>query len=109
MEKKEVFQLLAKIESVYPQFKITDDTVVMWFEVTKGMDYQLVMQRLTAHIVKNPFPPVLAEIAAFKQNDNQYLQKRIQWEQEGRERIERDQQLSRRKPSPDWLFQSILR
>jgi hypothetical protein len=109
VEKKEVFQILAKIESVYPQFKINDDTVVMWIEVSKGMDYQLVLQRLTAHIAKHPFPPVLAEIAAFQESENRYLQKTIHWEQEGRGRIERDHVHPRRKPRPDWLFQSILR
>jgi hypothetical protein len=109
MEKKEVIQILAMIESVYPQFKISDETVLMWLRVSKGMDYQLVMQRLTAHIAKHRFPPVLAEIAAFQESENRYLQKTKQWEQEGRERIERDHQLSRRKPSSDWLFQSILR
>lgn len=109
MEKKEVIQILALIESVYPQFKISDETVLMWLKVSKGMDYQLVMERLSAHIAKHRFPPVLAEIAAFQEIDNVYLQQTKRWEQEGRERIERDQQLSRRKPSPDWLFQSTLR
>jgi hypothetical protein len=104
MEKNEVIQILSKIESVYPQFKITDDTVVMWIEVSKGMDYQLVLQRLTAHIAKHSFPPVLAEIAAFQESGNGYLQKTIQWEQEGRGRIERDHLQPRRKPRPDWLF-----
>ncbi|WP_404328409.1 replicative helicase loader/inhibitor [Mesobacillus maritimus] len=109
MEKKEVIQILAMIESVYPQFKISDETVLMWLKVSKGMDYQLVMQRLSAHIGKHRFPPVLAEIAAFQEPENGYLQKTKQWAQEGRGRIERDHQQSRRKPSPDWLFKSILR
>jgi Loader and inhibitor of phage G40P len=109
MEKIEVIQILSKIESVYPQFKITDDTLVMWIEVAKGMDYQLVLQRLTAHIAKHRFPPVLAEIAAFQESENGYLQKTKQWAQEGRGRIERDHQQPRRRPKPDWLFKSILR
>jgi hypothetical protein len=109
MEKKEVIQILAMIESVYPQFKISDETVLMWLKVSKGMDYQLVMQRLSTHIAKHRFPPVLAEIAAFQESDNGYLQKTKQWAQEGRGRIERDHQQPRRKPSPDWLFKSILR
>ena len=61
MDKKEVIQVLATIESVYPQFKISDETVLMWLRVMKEMDCKLVMQKLTAHIARHPFPPVLAE------------------------------------------------
>ena len=107
MDKKEVIQMLATIESVYPQFKISDETVLMWLRVAKGMDYKLVMQKLTAHIAKHPFPPALAEIAVFQEKENHFLQQIEQWEQEGRERIERDQLFARRKPTPDWLSPSI--
>ncbi|KOP81317.1 hypothetical protein AMS60_01685 [Bacillus sp. FJAT-21945] len=107
MDKKELIQVLATIESVYPQFKISDEMVFMWLRVMKEMDFTLVMQKLTAHIAKHPFPPVLAEITVFQERENHFLQQTKQWEQEGRERIVRDQQLARRKPTPDWLSPSI--
>ena len=107
MDKKEVIQVLATIESVYPQFKISDETVLMWLRVMKEMDCKLVMQKLTAHIARHPFPPVLAEISVFQERENHFLQQTKQWEQEGRERIVRDQQLARRKPMPEWLSPSI--
>ncbi|WP_313798975.1 replicative helicase loader/inhibitor [Cytobacillus sp.] len=107
MDKKDVIQVLAAIESMYPQFKISDEMVLMWLRVMKEMDFQLVMQKLTTHIAKHPFPPVLAEIAGFQERENQFLQQTKQWEQEGRERIERDQLYARRKPTPDWLSPSI--
>lgn len=107
MKKKEVIQVLATIESVYPQFKISDETVLVWLKVSKGMDFNLVMQRLSAHIAKYPFPPVLAEIAVYPEAENHFLQQTKQWEQEGRERIARDHQFSRRKPTPDWLSESV--
>lgn len=107
MDKKEVIQVLATIESVYPQFKISDETVLMWLRVMKEMDCKLVMKKLTAHIAKHPFPPVLAEIAVFQERENQFLQRTKHWEQEGRDRIVRDQQLARRKPTPNWLSSSI--
>ncbi|MBP2242913.1 hypothetical protein J2Z40_003495 [Cytobacillus eiseniae] len=107
MDKREVIQVLATIESVYPQFKISDETVLMWLKVSKEMDYKLVMEKLSAHIASNRFPPVLAEIAAFRETDNPFLQQIKRWEQEGSERIERDQLFARRKPTPDWLPPSI--
>ncbi|WP_102272190.1 replicative helicase loader/inhibitor [Cytobacillus massiliigabonensis] len=106
MNKKEVIQVLATIESVYPQFKISDEMVLMWLSVSKRMDFKLVMQKLAAYIAKHPFPPVLAEIAVFQEKENHFLQQTKQWEQEGRERIERDQLFARRKPTPDWLSTS---
>ena len=106
MDKKELIQVLATIESVYPQFKISDETVLMWLRVAKEMDFRLVMKKLTAHIAKHPFPPVLAEIAVFQETENQFLQQTKRWEEEGRERIERDQLFARRKPHPDWLSPS---
>lgn len=106
MEQKEVIHILTIIESVYPQFKINDEMVLMWLKLLKEMDFNLVMERLTAHMTKHPFPPVISEIAAFQKTENVFLQRVKQWEKEGRERIERDQRLARSKPKPDWLSES---
>jgi hypothetical protein len=104
MEMEEVYQVLAKIESAYPQFKITDETVIMWKKACSGMEYRLVLQKLVAYIAKNRFPPTVAEIAVFAEKENHILDKVKQWEQEGRERIERDRKYSRRKLLPEWLL-----
>ncbi|WHY88167.1 replicative helicase loader/inhibitor [Neobacillus novalis] len=103
MEREEVYQVLEKIESAYQQFKISDETVIMWTKACRGMDFNLVMQKLIAFIAKSPFPPTIAEIAAFGVKRNDFLDKVKQWEQEGRDRIERDRRNSSRKLLPGWL------
>jgi len=102
-----MIKILETIESMYPQTKFSDEMVLMWIKKAKKMDYQLVMQKLSIHIETQAFPPKLAQIAVFQREENVFLQQMKQWEQEGRERIERDLQLSRRKPTPSWLSESI--
>lgn len=103
MRTEDVYQILAKIESIYPQFKIIDEMLVIWINMFSGMDFDLVMQKLLVHIAKSPFPPAIAEIAAYSDKENHFLEKTMLWEQEGRERIERDKKYGKRKPKPLWL------
>lgn len=103
MEKTEIYQILNIIESAYPQMKICDDTLIFWMNQCRDMDYQLARKKLDAHILKSAYPPVIAEIAAYKNDENQILGQIKQWEQEGRERIERDKYDGKSKPIPSWL------
>lgn len=102
MEKTEIYQILKMIESAYPQFKICDDTVIFWMNQCRDMEYSFVRKRLHAHIVKSPYPPVIADIAAYQQKENKFLERIKQWELEGRERIEH-QSNRKAKPIPSWL------
>ncbi|MCM3671067.1 hypothetical protein M3181_19080 [Mesobacillus maritimus] len=109
MEKHEFLILLRKIEAAYPHNKIGDETALMWRRACLEMDFHHVMGKLIAHIENNPYPPSIAEIAVFTRTESLFLHQAKRWEQEGRERIERDQQLGRRKPVPSWLSERAAR
>ncbi len=104
MDHMEAIQILEKIESIYAQFRISDETITLWIKSLSGMDYNRVLQNLMSYIAKSPFPPTISDIAAFCEKRNSFLDKMKQWEQEGRERIERDKQFAVRKPLPQWLL-----
>ncbi|TCN20418.1 replicative helicase loader/inhibitor [Mesobacillus foraminis] len=99
----EVCEIVAKVQAIYPQFKINDEMLVIWMNMFRDMDFDLVMQKLLVHMAKSPFPPAIADIAAFADKGNHFLEKNMSWELEGRERIERDKKCGRRKPQPPWL------
>ncbi|WP_180953731.1 replicative helicase loader/inhibitor [Bacillus sp. T33-2] len=103
MNPQEVYQVLSKIEAAYSQFKINDETVLLWVNMGREMGFEQVMQKLMAHIATKPFPPAIAEIAAYEDIKNDFTEKIKQWEREGRERLERDAVFGRRKPQPSWL------
>ncbi|MBM4764572.1 replicative helicase loader/inhibitor [Bacillus sp. B15-48] len=109
MEKHEVLKILEQIQSMYPNFKISDETLLIWINMCRKMEYSQVNNRLMAHIAKSPFPPVIAEIAVYRKEENDFLNQLKQWESEGRERIERDQLSGRSKPEPCWLLNSSPR
>src|SRR4051794_5238649 len=100
MGRDEVSAILAEIQSAYPRFKVCDDTLLLWMKMGKEMDFRRVMRKLVQHIARCPYPPSIAEIAAYREAENSFLEKTIQWEREGRERIEHDKKTGKRKPEP---------
>ncbi|WP_053363463.1 replicative helicase loader/inhibitor [Bacillus sp. FJAT-27251] len=103
MGSDEVSSILVKIQSAYPHFKVCDDTLLLWMKMGREMDFSLVMRKLLLHIARSPYPPSIAEIAAYRETENSFLEKNIQWEREGRERIEHDKKSGKRKPEPAWI------
>lgn len=65
MTKEEVVKLLILIESVYSNCIFKDETVLQWFELYAEMDFEKVMANLKNHIRKTPYPPAIADIAVF--------------------------------------------
>lgn len=103
MDKGQVQSLLSFIVAAYPGFEVNEGTVKAWVLACRGMDAQRVQHRLLAHIQTSRFPPKIADIAAYPVKEKPFLTQMEEWEQEGRERIEREAGEHRGKPSIPWL------
>ncbi|RDU35732.1 hypothetical protein DRW41_16450 [Neobacillus piezotolerans] len=102
MEKHELMKILVLIESVYPEFTVRDETVENWFAVCREMDYPLVMKKLSAHIRKSPYPPLMAEIAAYDEDDSTIEREGLLLEEEGWIRTKHDRLLPKEPPQMPW-------
>ncbi|OCA90579.1 hypothetical protein A8F94_01470 [Bacillus sp. FJAT-27225] len=100
MDKHEVTRILVLIESVYPEFTIRNETVETWFSVCRELDYHLVMKNLANHIRKSPYPPLMAEIAAFSSREDPRIG--IQADEEGWVQIQHNSLLPKRMNSMPW-------
>ncbi|NRD79118.1 hypothetical protein HPT25_17305 [Bacillus sp. BRMEA1] len=109
MTKQEVVKLLVLIESVYSNFIVKDETVLQWFEFCSEMDFEKVMTKLKNHIRKSPFPPMIADIAVFSFEENDFPETLKDWMKEGRERIEHERSHAKRSPIPEWLMEYSTR
>lgn len=102
MEKHELMKILVLIESVYPEFTVKDGTVENWFAVCRDMDYPLVMKKLSAHIRKSPYPPLMAEIASYNEEVSLYAGEGFLLEEEGWVQTKHDRLLPKEPPQMPW-------
>lgn len=82
MERNQALEILETINELYPQFELTDRKVKIMLPQLEKMDYDRVMARLNEHIVNSPFPPTLAEIAAYAPPKNEHLEQIQKWREE---------------------------
>lgn len=82
MERNQALEILETINELYPQFELTDRKVKIMLLQLEKMDYDRVMARLNEHIVNSPFPPTLAEIAAYAPEENKHLEQIQKWREE---------------------------
>src|SRR2546429_375822 len=108
MTKDEVVKLLVLIESVYTHCIFKNETVLHWFQFCSEMEFEKVMEKLKNHIRKSPFPPAIADIAAFTLEENDFPKTIQNWTKKGRERVERDDCNANRN-LPDWLLEYSTR
>lgn len=109
MTKAEVLKLLVLIESVYSNFIIKDETIQQWFVFCSDMDYEKVLGKLKNYIRKSPFPPMIADIAVFPYEENDFPETLKQWIKEGRERIEHESNYAKRIPISQWIVEYSTR
>ncbi|WP_053369054.1 replicative helicase loader/inhibitor [Bacillus sp. FJAT-27245] len=102
MEKHELMKILVLIESVYPEFTVRAETVENWFAVCREMDYSQVMKKLSAHIRKSPYPPLMAEIAAYNESDTLSGREGLLLEEEGWIQMKHDRFLPKEPPQLPW-------
>ncbi|MFE8699582.1 hypothetical protein ACFYKX_02975 [Cytobacillus sp. FJAT-54145] len=67
MTKKEAFDLLTLIEIVYSYWVMKSEAVSNWLKLCESMDHEDVKRNLLNHVKHSPYPPLLEEIAVFKE------------------------------------------
>jgi hypothetical protein len=68
MTKEETVKLLRLIEIAYPMVIMKSEMVTRWFSFCQLLDHGMVLEKLNKHIRRNPYPPLLSEIASFPVN-----------------------------------------
>ncbi|RHW42037.1 hypothetical protein D1B31_05190 [Neobacillus notoginsengisoli] len=102
MEKQELLKILVLIESVYPEFTVKNETVENWFAVCRDMDYSQVLKNLTNHMRRSPYPPLMAEIAAYTFDDYAAESKNMVLEEEGWTQVKYNSPLANQSPHMPW-------
>ncbi|HLR69663.1 replicative helicase loader/inhibitor [Virgibacillus alimentarius] len=82
MNKKEAIYVLEAIRDIYPKFDISKRKAEMLLPQLEQMNYAMVMQKLATYVANNPYPPTIAEIAAYKTNENDHLKQMKIWRKE---------------------------
>lgn len=82
MTRDEVIQLFKFLKNIYPNFEVTSEKVDIWAKMMQKMDFKRVMARAEQHATESPFPPTIAEIAAYAPEKNVHLEQIRQWEKE---------------------------
>ena len=109
MTKEEVVKLLVLIESIYPNCIFKDETIQQWFQFCSEMNYERVLTRLKNHIRKSPFPPVIADIAVFHFEENDFPETLQEWMKKGRRELNANHNIPKRTPIPNWLVEYSTR
>ncbi|MDL4839499.1 hypothetical protein [Aquibacillus rhizosphaerae] len=82
MNENQAFEVLDTIAELYPKYGITKRKVNILLPQLKLMDYNNVLEKLSAYAADYPYPPTLAEIAAYPPATNIYLEQMRQWKRE---------------------------
>lgn len=81
MNRDEATEVLLTIHEIYPKFDLTERKLRVLIPTLLPMNYNGVMKKLNDHIVANPFPPTISEIAVYPKPVNQMLKKTDMFEQ----------------------------
>jgi hypothetical protein len=104
LTKEELVKLLVLIESVYSNCIFKDTTIQQWFQFCSEMNHDKVQAKLKNHIRKSPFPPIIADIAVFDFDKNDFQGTLQEWMKNGRGRMGHEST-----KLPDWLTEYSTR
>ncbi|WP_226036775.1 hypothetical protein [Aquibacillus saliphilus] len=82
MNHHQALDILDTIAELYPKYLLTKRKVEILLPQLKRMDYDQVLEKLSVYAAEYPYPPTLAEIAAYPPAPNTYLKQMQQWEKE---------------------------
>lgn len=82
MTHEEALDVLETISELYPHFELTKKKAQLLLPQLKKMDYKRVIDKLAAYVSTNPFPPTIADIAAYPPSNNDHLEKMKEWQRE---------------------------
>jgi hypothetical protein len=79
MDRCEAIQVLETISDFYPKFEVTKKKAQLLIPQLNQMSHKLVMEKLFAHVAVCPYPPTIAEIAAYPVKSNDHLEEIKRW------------------------------
>ena len=75
MSRNEVITILRKIKAAYYLFEPNEDVIKLWIEALEEMPFSDVLNNVNQHIKTNPYAPNIAQIAAQKKVQNEFVEK----------------------------------
>jgi hypothetical protein len=84
MTKEEALEILKTINEMYPRFNLTKRKAMLLIPNLQKMDYDGVMENLSAFVMDNPYPPMLSEIAAYAEDGDSALAEMETWQEEAK-------------------------
>jgi|SRR5699024_9819186 len=84
MTNQEALEVLKTINEMYPRFNLTKRKAALLIPNLKKMDYNGVMENLSAFVMDNPYPPMLSEIAAYPDEGESTFAKIEEWRAEAK-------------------------
>ncbi|MCG5105181.1 hypothetical protein [Oceanobacillus alkalisoli] len=87
MTTDEAMEILNMINEMYPKFNLTKRKAKILIPSLKQMDYTGVLKNLSAHVMHQLYPPMLSEIAAYRQENKKdsSLTEIEKWEEEAKQ------------------------
>ncbi len=82
MKRNEAIDVLEEIGDIYSKFELSETKATILLEKLLPMDYNLVKRNLSDHAAAKPYPPTIAEIAAYPAEENHHLQLIEKWRAE---------------------------
>ncbi|MCT2534786.1 hypothetical protein NC661_04395 [Aquibacillus koreensis] len=82
MNRDQAIDVLETIDELYPKYELTERKANMLLPQLMRMDYDRVLQNLSTYIAQYPYPPTLAEIAAYPKEEQNYVDQLQQWKKE---------------------------
>ena len=75
MSINEVITILRKIKTAYYLFELNEAVVELWIEALEEMPFIDVLNNVNQHIKTNAYAPHIAQIAAHKKVQNEFIEK----------------------------------
>jgi len=82
MNRNQALEILQMINEIYPKFNLTERKVEIMLPELEKMDYERVKTRFSEYMTTSPFPPTLADLAAYAPEENKTLKQMEQWRKE---------------------------
>src|SRR5690606_31703447 len=82
MNQNQAMVVLNSIADLYPKFNLTRRKQQFLIPILIRMDYQGVMNNLAEYVANNPFPPTIAEIAAYPPEPKHQFNLMEKWQEE---------------------------
>lgn len=84
MTKEEALEILYTINECYPRFDLTKRKAAILIPNLLKMDYEGVLANLSAFVMDSPYPPMISEIAAYKDEGESALEEINRWKKEAK-------------------------